>query len=339
MRNVEPYGRFCKRPPTVRLRCNANAGSWRSVPDGGPRLARLLTFVEATVAPTHIVGVPDNDRNLDEFDSEGIHPSPPEPTGVPAASSSIEVAQAVLTRRSLRTRARRVGRAVRAGLMSASGSAVGYVLAPCAFVALRGDSLAWHASRVANDASRRTRAHAAVVQRRWTKAVQSMSATSHLEAEGAVVAAVLAVVALGYGGLLLTSWNEPAHTSSAVGTLSAGLVPARASTTYVEPASVATAVPAPLGPPTETRLRPRVVTASSLNTILRRNDTRSLQHAFDNLRRETLAFHRCGMRMTDADRAVATCDGGVSDGGRRVRWTIDFQRTGRRWTVQRVSGR
>jgi hypothetical protein len=84
-----------------------------------------------------------------------------------------------------------------------------------------------------------------------------------------------------------------------------------------------------------------VVTAASLNTMLRRTDTRSLQHAFDGLRRETLAFHRCGMRMTGADRAVANCDGIVEStgGGRRVRWTIDFLRTGSRWSVQRVAAR
>jgi hypothetical protein len=50
--------------------------------------------------------------------------------------------------------------------------------------------------------------------------------------------------------------------------------------------------------------------------------------------------------MTAGDRAVATCDGVVgsagADGngeGRRVRWTIDFQRTGGRWFIQRVAAR
>jgi hypothetical protein len=260
------------------------------------------------MAPREFVGVPDNDRYLDEFHSEGQSAG----TEAPAMAESL------------------------------AGTIGGYALAVCAFVALRCDSFVWHASRVADDASRISRAHAARVRRRSAKAVQSLSATSDLETEGALVATALAVAALGYGGLLVTSWNEPAHTPSALASpLAAGLVPISAGTTSVELAPVAAAVtPAPLAPPTEVRFRSRPVTVSRLNTILRRNDSRSLQHAFDSLRRETLTFHRCGMRLIAADRAVANCDGVVGpDGDHRVRWTIDFQRTGSRWTIQHVSAR
>jgi hypothetical protein len=224
--------------------------------------------------------------------------------------------------------------------------AIGYALGLCAFVALRCDSFAYHAERVSKEAARAVRTR----RRAWQQQPSAETTASHLEWEGALVAAVLAVVALGYGGLLLTTRREPAQTSpaSAATPAAAGLSPAIADTTHAVAPTPATAVttPTPLGPPTDVRLRSPVVTAASLNAILRRTDARSLQHSFDDVRRETLAFHRCGMQMTTSDRAVATCDGVVGaagadrDGrGRRVRWTIDFQRTGGRWFIQRVAAR
>jgi hypothetical protein len=258
------------------------------------------------VAPIKIVDIPEDDGNLDAFESERKAPVP---------FSRLEVA-------------------------------IGYALGLCAFVALRCDSFVHHAERVSKEAARAVRAR----RQAWQKQPSAETTTSHLEWEGALVAAALAVVALGYGGLLLTTGREPARTSPvSVGPPAvAGLSPAIADATHtVAPTPArAAATPTRLGPPTEVRLRSPVVTAASLNAILRRTEARSLQHSFDDLRRETLAFHRCGMQMTAADRAMATCDGVVGSagangngGGRRVRWTIDFQRTGGRWFIQRVAAR
>jgi hypothetical protein len=68
--------------------------------------------------------------------------------------------------------------------------------------------------------------------------------------------------------------------------------------------------------------------------------------AFSAIRRETLAFRSCGMRMTDVDRAVARCEGVLpalaADGtasSRSGTWTIHFQRTGGRWLIARVATR
>ena len=97
-----------------------------------------------------------------------------------------------------------------------------------------------------------------------------------------------------------------------------------------------------------TRERRPALTPSvrTLNTLWQRRDTRSLDRAFTMLRRETLAFRSCGMRMTDVDRAVARCEGVVttraSDGepsSRSAIWTIDFQRTAGRWLIARVAVR
>ena len=86
--------------------------------------------------------------------------------------------------------------------------------------------------------------------------------------------------------------------------------------------------------------------ARALTALWQRRDTRSLDRAFSALRRETLAFRDCGMRMTDSDRAVARCEGTVTaltaDGApssRSAIWTIDFQRTGGRWLIARVATR
>jgi hypothetical protein len=257
------------------------------------------------VAPIRTDDTPEDDRNLNAFESE---------RQVPVPCSRVEVA-------------------------------IGYALGLCAFVALRCDSFAYHAERLSKEAARAVRAR----RQAWQQQPSAETTTSHLEWEGAFVAIALAVVALGYGGLLLTTGREPAKTSAiSVATPAvAGFFPATTEATHAAAPPPATAVvaPTPLGPPTDIRLRSSVVTAANLNSILRRSDARSLQRSFDDVRRETLAFHRCGMQMTAADRAVATCDGVASaggegnGGGRRVRWTIDFQRTGGRWFIQRVAAR
>lgn len=158
------------------------------------------------------------------------------------------------------------------------------------------------------------------------------TAFNRLESQGAFVAATLAAVAVGYGGLLLMSWHEP-------------VAPLPAPTVAPPPVSQAMAEPAPQvipvvavaasGDIVEARPRAAGMDATTLNAIWRRSDTRSLQQAFGRLRRETLAFHRCSMQMTATDRAVARCQGVVSRAP--VRWTIDFQRTGNRWAIQRVT--
>jgi len=166
----------------------------------------------------------------------------------------------------------------------------------------------------------------------------------HLESDGALVATALGAVAIAYGGLLVVSWRDsapPAHARAV-----AVQQPARVDRADVPQSLALGGIEAqPRNRALEARPRARVISASAINTIWRRNDTRSLQQAFERLRRETLAFHRCGVRITAADRAVARCDGvtgGVTDGADAAapaRWTIDFQRTGDRWAIQRVSNR
>jgi len=84
----------------------------------------------------------------------------------------------------------------------------------------------------------------------------------------------------------------------------------------------------------------------TLTALWQRRDTRSLDRAFSAIRRETLAFRSCGMRMTEVDRAVARCEGVLpalaADGtasSRSGTWTIHFQRTGGRWLIARVATR
>ena len=83
-----------------------------------------------------------------------------------------------------------------------------------------------------------------------------------------------------------------------------------------------------------TRPAKPALNTATLNAIWRRQDSRSLQQAFTGLRSQTLAFHRCGMRMTETDRAVATCEGAS-----RAKWTINFRRSAGRWQIDRVSTR
>jgi hypothetical protein len=181
-------------------------------------------------------------------------------------------------------------------------------------------------------------------------------ALDHQEFHGAVVAVLLAVVVVGYGGFLAVFLGTPtdarvtrvtSHQAGAPQAIAAPTAPVVGehslgqAAALLRPASVRTTA-------TDIGRRGAVITptARTLTTLWQRRDTRSLDRAFATLRGETLAFRRCGMRMTDADRAVARCEGVVttsaSDGApssRSATWTIDFQRTSGRWLITRVTTR
>jgi hypothetical protein len=170
------------------------------------------------------------------------------------------------------------------------------------------------------------------------------TALEHQEFNGSVVAVLLAVTVVGYGGFLATLWWTPdARVTPAIASFEPAAAeapavmasPVMASTVAMRRADVVEAA-APA--------RPRVVPAAAvtvaprasftpntrtLTALWQRRDTRSLDRAFSTLRGETLAFRRCAMRVTDVDRAVARCDGIV----------IDFQRTAGRWRIARVTTR
>ena len=181
------------------------------------------------------------------------------------------------------------------------------------------------------------RATGRVSDRAWTNARQRFSAPARsrtvledLEFNGTIVAMSLAVVALAYGGFQRGPRPAPE-------------APLAASAVEVEAAPLPITAPAPVlaVPPattTDATVEPRpakpALNASTLTAIWKRQDSRSLQQAFTGLRSQTLAFHRCGMRMTDTDRAVATCEGAS-----RAKWTINFQRSAGRWQIDRVTTR
>jgi hypothetical protein len=177
----------------------------------------------------------------------------------------------------------------------------------------------------------------------------------HQEFHGAVVAVVLAVAVIGYGGLLAVFWRVP--TTSGVTrvtarvpatepqALSTPAVPVTEARALAQAPDVSPSVP----PATATTLGRRAALAPSartLNALWQRRDTRSLDQAFTMLRRDTLAFHRCGMRVTSDNRAVARCDGVATalapNGVQSLRaavWNIEFQRSGGRWLITRVTTR
>lgn len=196
-----------------------------------------------------------------------------------------------------------------------TASLVGYALAACAFLALRCDSFACYMDRTRRDAAHSSR-------------------RVH-EIEGSLVAVTLAAVAVGYGGLVLMTWRGPAPTLSASEATVQQLV---AGATAVAPLPVVATAVVARDSDSPDGIDTPFVTASTLNAIWLRNDRRSLQRAFAGLRRDSLALHRCRMEMTATDRAVARCDGG-NGGLRPVTWTIDFQRTGGRWAIQRIRNR
>jgi hypothetical protein len=170
----------------------------------------------------------------------------------------------------------------------------------------------------------------------------------HQEFNGLVVAVLLAVAVVGYGGFLANLWWTPdarvtpamadAHVTRvapsfqprAVETLIATAPPPAVLRASVVDVSEATrpAVVRAIAPSVERRAS-FTPNARTLTALWQRRDTRSLDRAFATLRGETLALRRCAMRMTDVDRAVARCDGIV----------IDFQRTAGRWRIARVATR
>ena len=180
----------------------------------------------------------------------------------------------------------------------------------------------------------------------WSKArplagVRTTSRTvlDDLEFNGTIVVMSLAVIALAYGGF--QRGERPARvaplSSRAVETVPLEVTPPAA--VIAAPPAIPPAIP-PAVPPIATdadvvtRPAKPALNTATLNAIWRRQDSRSLQQAFTGLRSQTLAFHRCGMRVTDTDRAVATCEGAS-----RARWTINFRRSAGRWQIDRVSTR
>jgi hypothetical protein len=174
------------------------------------------------------------------------------------------------------------------------------------------------------------------------------------EADGFAIAVVLAITVVGYGSFLAVTWREPAErrvwnarieAPEVAGTLAArtpvAAIPAGESRP-VEPHAV---MPAP--PHEAVSVTPRRVaflpSEKMLTAMWQRRDTRSLERAFTTLRGQTLAFHRCGMRVTDPDLAVARCQGVATvvaaDGTRFARpamWTIKFRRAAGRWAIADV---
>ena len=148
------------------------------------------------------------------------------------------------------------------------------------------------------------------------------------EFDGVVIAILLAIVSIGYGSFLTVAWRQPIETRM-VGPAQAALTSTTLDPVVVPVAKMISepvAVTAPIGAHHPAPfLSPR-----SLTALWKRRDTRSLEQAFTGLRQQTLAFHRCGMRKTGDDRAVARCDGSGST------WTIDFQRQAGRWQIARV---
>lgn len=298
-------------------------------------------------------GIPET-RGLDEFATEAALASPapvskvgaaPSPADRrPRAFSRVEAAHRRRARSSVAARMRRHAIAWRWRLLQFAGTLVGYFWTVVAWLGLRCDSLSSSAARIA-DRRRRPRELAtasspAVPNARGSNAAPAAPPTEFevLESEGSFIAAALALAVVGYGGLLLMSWRDPLPRGAAASVAPRGGVvdgaaapepamlanPTRGIHAVVADDSTATS---DLG-----RSQPRV-SAASLKAIWNRADTRSLQGALTSLRHQTLAFHRCGMKMTGVDQAVARCDGSSRA------YTIDFQRASGRWMIQRVSSR
>jgi len=160
------------------------------------------------------------------------------------------------------------------------------------------------------------------------------------EADGVIIASLLAIVAVTYGSFLTATWRQPvdarvAQVSAPPRTTTASPVEAAVAPVTAVAAVVNTPQPLPAAAaePIVVRRTAAAMTTRSLTAMWKQRDTRSLEQAFDGLRRQTLAFHRCGMRVTGNDRAVARCDGA---GGA---WTIDFQRLAGRWQIADVVNR
>jgi hypothetical protein len=86
--------------------------------------------------------------------------------------------------------------------------------------------------------------------------------------------------------------------------------------------------------------------AASVAAIWPGADVDTLARSFSELRYQHLSFDRCQTRVTGADRALASCDGSISDvlnsgdptvRRRRASWTIALQRIAGRWTIESIS--
>jgi len=151
----------------------------------------------------------------------------------------------------------------------------------------------------------------------------------NLEFNGAIVVMSLAVMALAYGGFQRGAHPRPVAPLSARAVETAPPPVTRPAAVLAVPPPAATTVANVV-----TRPATPALNVTTLNAIWRRQDSRSLQQAFTGLRNQTLAFHRCSMRVTDTDRAVARCEGAS-----RAKWTIDFRRRTGRWQIDRVTTR
>lgn len=151
------------------------------------------------------------------------------------------------------------------------------------------------------------------------------------EFDGAIIAMSLALVALAYG--VFQSRARPAPPMSAEPLMArlveAAPLPLEPPMAVPEVAPAVAMEAAVVTPPSSL-----AVNATMLNAIWKRQDSRSLQQAFTGLRSQTLAFYRCGMRMTDTNRAVATCEGASG-----ATWTFNFRRRAGRWQIDRVTTR
>ena len=193
-----------------------------------------------------------------------------------------------------------------------------------------------------------TRQHtSAAVNGAWTQAWSSArphfgarttarTVLEDLEFNGTIIAMSLAMAALAYSGFRGGPGAAPAVPLSARAierTSETAPLPVAPPVAVLAVPAAALPIPAAEAAKPNVAMRPvkAALSATTLNAIWRRQDSRSLQRAFTGLRGQTLAFHRCGMRMTDADRAVATCEG-----AQRAKWTINFRRSAGRWQIDRV---
>ena len=218
------------------------------------------------------------------------------------------------------------------GVAVLSKALMGYTWAVVVLLALRCESWSYAAARTVQ--AGRTRM--ASVRQGTPPLLQSE--LRDLESEGSFVAAALALAVVSYGALLLLSWRDPAPQISVASSAAAPAAFLATGSPAVMPVSrvTATSAMARAEDPAPANVRPvgARLSAASLRAVWNRGDTRSLQGALTNLRRQTLALHRCGMKLTAADQAVARCDGSSS-----ATYTIDFRRTANRWVIQRVSSR
>jgi len=214
------------------------------------------------------------------------------------------------------------------------------------------------ATQAAKTASRRAmfRVSSLATARPWPShapmtAAPIATALEYQQMNRFTAAVLLALAVAGSGGLLVPSWRRPAERSVPPAHT---LVAALPSATPAPPVLVSAAAVEPVTRAPESLPAPRVTTIaarrdtftpspSTVTAMWRRRDTRSLERAFSSLRGQTLAFHRCGMRVTSADRAVARCEGvataAAARSSRRATWTINFRRTAGRWVIANVAMR